>query len=356
VISGHLADAIRLEDLPRGSPGRQRVKARIKAIPEDFEVEEVNNFEPTRDGPHIFLWVEKRDVAGGELLRRLASALGIRAADIGYAGTKDRRAVTRQWLSVPGECERALEAGVELDGIRVLQYTRHRKKLRLGHLAGNRFRILLRGADPASAGDLAETGRMLEVGGFPNFYGEQRFGRSGESLAMGLEMVEGGGRSRGRGPGRFERRMLVSAVQSALFNSYLKSRIEAGIAGTVLKGDVMTKTDTGGLFFVEDVEIEQARLDAGETRITGPMFGNRFMAAVDEAGELERGILDRSGISAQSFDAFKRLARGTRRVLFERPGDFSATPAPDGVTVSFYLPRGTYASVLLRDFVNQSED
>lgn len=348
----YLQEATDMTRLPLACPGQPRVVARIKEQPEDFRVEEVNNFEATGDGPHLFLWVEKRDCPGGDLLRRLAVALGRKPSDIGYAGTKDRRAVTRQWLSVPGDCEEIIVGGIELAGIQVLKHVRHQKKLRLGHLAGNRFRILLRGADPDRVDDLARTGRLLEASGFPNFYGAQRFGPTGDSLARGLDLLAAGGRTRGRRPGRFELRMVVSAVQSALFNRYLLSRIEQNLSARILEGDVLSKTETGGLFTAEDVETEQARLEAGEIRITGPMFGHKFMAAKADAGRFEQSILDESGLTTESFKVFKRLARGTRRALFVRPEEFSAEADPDGIVVSFYLPRGTYASVLLRDLVN----
>lgn len=349
----YLAPAIRVEELPLAFPGRTRVTARLKERPEDFVVEEINNFEPTGDGPHLFLWVEKTDCPGGDLLNRLAVALDIPQSAIGYAGTKDRRAVTRQWLSVPDTCLRTVEAGVDLDGIRVLRHTLHQKMLRLGHLAGNRFRILLRGARADCLDDLTETGRLLASTGFPNFYGQQRFGATGQSLAQGLALLQDDGRP-GRRMSRYQRRMAVSALQSALFNRYLLERMESGLAFRVLPGDVMSKTETGGLFKVGDVTVEQPRLDAGETRITGPMYGHKFMSAEAEAGELEGRVLERAGLTTDSFKVFARLARGTRRPLFIRPGDMEIAPDPDGIVVSFSVPRGTYATVMLRELVKNT--
>jgi len=350
----YLEQAILVDELPLAFPGRARVTARLKEHPEDFQVEEINNFVPTGDGHHLFLWVEKRDCSGGDLLRRLAAALDIPQAVIGTAGTKDRRAVTRQWLSVPDTCLGAVEAGVELEGIIVLNHTLHQKKLRLGHLAGNRFRILLRGAEADHLDDLSETGRLLASTGFPNFYGQQRFGAAGQSLAQGLALLENDGRPDHR-MSRFQRRMAVSALQSALFNRYLLERMEAGLAFRVLQGDVMTKSDTGGLFKVGDVDTEQPRLDSGETRITGPMYGHKFMAAEGEAGELEGGVLDRAGLTTASFKVFARLARGTRRPLLVCPGDVEVAPDPHGLVVSFSLPRGTYATVMLREIICPSK-
>jgi len=246
-VTEFLLPATRVDELPRALPDRPRVRARIKARPEDFEVEEVPIYPPTGEGTHLFLWVEKRDCSGGDLLRRLGAALRISSGDIGAAGTKDRRAITRQWLSVPAECEERLAAADQLDNIRVLKSVRHDRKLRLGHLLGNRFRILLRGADPALAEDLAETGRQLEATGFPNFFGVQRFGTQGETLTTGLRLLQNGGQAGDdaglRRLGHFERRMVISAVQSALFNRCLEARL-AALEGLKRPCEVHLRTDS----------------------------------------------------------------------------------------------------------------
>lgn len=349
----YLLRASDLDSLPRALPEAPRVAARIKDRPADFVVEEVPAYLPAGEGSHLFLWVEKRDCSGGDLLRRLAAVLGIPVADIGYAGTKDRRAVTRQWLSVPESCERVVSAGVALEGVRVLGVARHRNKLRLGHLRGNRFRILLRGADPAGVPDLAHTAEDLTRSGFPNFFGVQRFGRRGESVALGLDLLAAGtfdapGFAR---IGRFERRMALSAVQSALFNLVLRERMVRGLARTVLAGDILARADSGGLFEAVAPEVEQARLDAGEVVLTGPIFGHRSRLASGEPGAIERAVLAEAGLDPSSFRAFTSLARGTRRPFHVRPEDVRVEADPAGIVVSFFLPKGTYASVMLREFV-----
>jgi tRNA pseudouridine13 synthase len=160
-----------LDLLPRAYPDRPRVAARLKAVPEDFEVDEIPAYTPVGEGSHLYLWIEKRDVAGNDLLNRLAAELAIAPQDIGAAGTKDRRAVTRQWLSVPQECEDRLPWVRQLTDIRILNVVRHGNKLRTGHLWGNRFSILLRDADPSCLADLVETARLAGERGFPNFFG-----------------------------------------------------------------------------------------------------------------------------------------------------------------------------------------
>jgi tRNA pseudouridine13 synthase len=350
--------AIDPETLPRRLPDRPRVFARIKAVPEDFVVDEAPAYEPSGEGSHLYLRVEKRDCAGGEMLRRLAEALGIGQNEVGYAGTKDRRAVTRQWVSVPEACLALVEAGLALDRIRVLAVTRHGNKLRTGHLRGNVFAIVLRGADPALSADLAATASRIADAGFFNLYGPQRFGRGGETVSLGCRLLAGRDTEAGGGRfrvGPFERRMAISAVQAALFNAYVVRRVAAGQVDRVLPGDVMQKVATGGLFRASDIAAEQARLDAGETRVTGPIFGHKLMEAEAEAGALEASVLADAGLDPSSFRPFAKLAEGTRRALLVRPEGLSVAPHDAGVELRFFLPRGSYASVLLREFVDGPE-
>lgn len=348
-----LMRAADLKSLPRAlCDDAPPVTARIKERPQDFIVEEVPAYPPAGEGSHIFLWVEKRDCSGGDLLRRLAAVLGILVADIGYAGTKDRRAVTRQWLSVPDSCERALKAGVALDGIRILAMTRHKHKIRLGHLKGNRFRVLLRGADPGRVSDLANIAQEIEKSGFPNFFGVQRFGLFGESIALGLDLLAAGtfDSPAFARVGRFERRMALSAVQAALFNLVLRERFERGNARKVLPGDILARMGSGGLFEAHDCEVEQARLDAREVVVTGPVFGHKTRLASGEPGSIERAVLEESGLTLSSFRAFTSLARGSRRPFFVWPKEVRVEADPNGVVVTFFLPKGSYASVMLREF------
>ena len=313
-----------LDLLPRACPDCPRVAARLKAVPEDFQVEEIPAYAPSGHGAHLFLGFEKRDVSGGDLLKRVAAELAIPPADVGSAGTKDRRAVTRQWLSVPAECEDRLQWLQQVQGVRVLRLERHENKLRTGHLWGNRFSILLRDADPALLDALRQTARQIAATGFPNFFGSQRFGGTKDTLRIGLARLDPSTDPAVAPPdrrlGHFERRMTVSAVQSALFNRALQIRMERGLHATVLPGDVLQKTATGGLFTSSEPSVDQPRLDAGEVRLTGPVWGHKMMSARGEALALERAVLDEAGLDPSAFKVFAKLAEGTRRALFVQIG------------------------------------
>ncbi len=321
---------------------------KIKAEPEDFDVEEIPAYTPSGQGDFLYLWIEKRDMGAEYFVRQVARRLDVAPGEIGSAGLKDRRAVTRQMISVPVSAEPALPR-LDGDGIRVLNVSRHGNKLRAGHLHGNRFRVLVRDARHDSAALDAILTRVRGHG-LPNYYGPQRFGRDGESLQAGLALLRGEKPPRPvRSP--FLRKLVVSAAQSGLFNHYLARRLADGLVRTVLAGDVMAKLPFGGMFVVEDVPREQARFEARETVMAGPIFGRKTFAAAGEAARRETETLAALGLSAASFSGFGKLLQGTRRHCLIYIDDLAATWEPAGLRLSFTLPAGSYATVLLREIM-----
>lgn len=332
-------------DPPLLTPDLPGVGGRIKARPDDFEVEEVPSYEPSGEGDHLYLWVEKRDVGPEFFARTIAQRLGIHAGAVGTAGLKDRHAVTRQWVSVPTEAEPRLK-NVDGDGIRVLKVSRHVNKLKPGHLRGNRFRLLIRDADATRADAFAAVVERLRSHGMPNYYGPQRFGRDGSTLDLGFRCLAGQQRRRVR---PFQFKFALSAVQSLYFNDYLGRRLADGLLRTVLPGDVMMKRPAGGIFIAEDIPTEQERFDKRETVTAGPMFGGRMYAAKGAAAEREAEVLADNGLSPESFAGFGKLMSGTRRHNLVYLDDLTADWEPEGLRLAFTLPSGCYATVLLRE-------
>jgi tRNA pseudouridine13 synthase len=343
--------------LTAGHPG---IGGRMKTLPEDFEVEEIPAYEPSGNGDFLYLWIEKRDMGAEYFQRQIAHRLDIPVSEIGTAGLKDRHAVTRQMVSVPAAVESRLSQ-LEGDGIRLLSVNRHANKLKPGHLHGNRFRILIRETATGAESRLQPILDRIRQFGLPNYYGLQRFGREGETVIMGLALLRGesppltaqGQRPNFRSP--FLRKLALSAAQSALFNHYLAQRLTDGLLRKVLPGDVMAKWPFGGMFVAEEVEREQERFDNRETVHAGPMFGRKTFAANGEAAAREAAVLEQAGLSISSFHGFGKLLQGTRRHNLIYVDDLSATWEPEGARLTFTLPAGSYATVLLREITKSDE-
>ena len=329
------------------------IGGRIKERAADFCVEELPAYGPCGDGEHLFLWIEKEDVSGEHLVRHLADALGIPSGSIGVAGIKDRRALTRQYVSVPQRCAARL-GQVDREGIRLLRATPHRNKLRTGHLQGNRFRVVVRGLGSGATALAENTIAMLRQRGLPNFYGLQRFGHDGETFHMGMEILRGGpspllGRvPRGRQPAL--RRLALSAVQSLLFNQALGARMTRGLAGTIRAGDVMQVATSRGTYVATDVATEQARFSQRKVVPTGPMFGPKMRLATGEPGCEETQLLERAALDMAHFAAQGKLMLGTRRPYLIWPSDLQLEKqGDDALGLVFSLPAGSYATMLLRE-------
>lgn len=336
--------------LPYRTAALPGIGGRLRTTDDDFAVDEIPAYAADGTGDHVFVHVEKRGLTTPEAARRLAALAGVAARDVGWAGLKDRHAVTRQWLSLPPPTRPEPLAAVAEPGLTVLAAVRHRHKLRTGHLRGNRFALVVREVgDAEAAAARARAVLAALAAGAPNWYGEQRFGARGDNADAGLALVRAGGR--GGGPSR-TKRFLVSALQSYLFNQWLTQRLDDGLATTVLAGDVLEKTATGGMFTSTDPAVDQARLDAGELAITGPMFGAAMRSPPDgtPAQLREARVLDAVGLGPADFAKVGSLGSGTRRTALLRLTDAAVeVVAPDAIRVTFSLPAGAYATAILRE-------
>ncbi len=310
----------------------------LKATPEDFVVEELPAYEPSGEGPHHYVEITKRDLTTPELVRRVARVLEMRQDDIGYAGMKDRQAITTQRLSLPAGKSLAPLAQVD-NVLDVRDLGLHNNKLRRGHLRGNRFRVRVRDCAVENAAPILGE---LQAHGWANRFGQQRFGRDGDNLEGGLELLRN---PRLRLP-HWKRNLLVSAVQSGLFNQYLDARLKDGLFETVLEGDVCGKLPAGALFVASSAD--QPRLEGFEISQTGPLFGFKMMAAQGPAGEREAALLASSGLEAESFRPLK--AQGARRRI-RLPAELSVAVDGNDLLFAFELPPGSYATVLLDEFM-----
>jgi tRNA pseudouridine13 synthase len=319
----------------------------IKAEPAHFVVEEIPLYQPVGEGEHIYVCLTREGWTTRALQKRLTDLFGLREVDVGCAGLKDKHArVTQTFSLLLRDADEATVARriQEALPVEVAWTRRHRNKLRRGHLLGNRFHIVVLYPEQEAMAQAETIAQALRTHGLPNFYGAQRFGIDGDNARRGREVLLGQGPRQ-----RWLKRFLLSAYQAALFNVWLTERIRRSWFERLLTGDIAKKTDTGGLFEVRDAEVDLSRFEQKEITYTGPIYGARMRWASGEPGELERMVLETAEVTTEML----RRARldGSRRPARLFLDDLSLESHPEGLLFTFTLPKGAYATTVLREFM-----
>lgn len=342
---------------PPGAWGGPLSAGVLRATPDDFEVDEVLGFDPAGVGPHALLRVRKRGANTEWVARELARAAGCKPFEVGYAGMKDRNAVTTQHFTIPrGKREAAEFVGLTGEGYEVLSSAPHQRKLPRGALEGNRFAITVRGL-ACDAGVLRSRMEQIAAGGTPNYFGSQRFGRDAGNLAEVLRTAErlaaaSGGRGRGgsRGDGGF----MLSAARSVIFNATLGERVGQGSWNRLGPGDVANLDGRGSVFPVTAVDAElAARCRALDVHPTAPLAGAGATMATGAVQVLEESV------AAQFPEALAVIAAERlnceRRALRIRVRDLEHEYADGVLRLRFALGAGSFATTVLREIISSGE-
>lgn len=392
------------------SSGSSLIPGVIKERHEDFLVEEIPAYEPGGQGDHVYFGVEKRGISTMRAVRKIAGALGVKSSGIGIAGMKDARGITRQMMSLEHVDPDRVHA-IDLSGIRVLWVKRHRNKLKIGHLRGNRFVIRVRNTEPERIDEVRDMLRELHERGVPNYFGPQRFGLRGDTWEVGRALILGdfekavklvcGSPRRLDGteelnarrlfeegkleesaaawprglsdnarlctalsrrpddPGRAimtsDKRMLrlyASAYQSYLFNRIVAERIDR--LNVMKVGDLAWKHDKGVVFVVDDEDAENLRASRLEISPSGPLYGKKMSWPSGEAGAREKALLVEEGLSVEDFPGSGPLkctgGRRPLRFIFTDPhAQTGEDERGEYIEMKFTLPAGCYATVLLAE-------
>ncbi len=380
----------------------------FKECDEDFLVTEIPAYLPCGEGEHLYLEIEKRGITTPEAIKRIGRALNIQEREIGYAGMKDSKGITRQTLSLPRITPEAA-LGLQLPGITPLNAAFHKNKLRLGHLRGNRFKILVRGVAQGGADHARETLRILEQRGVPNFFGAQRYGVQGNSHLIGGALLRRDFRGavdalmgdpagitdqrwregvaayhRGeyeesvrllpgfcrterdvvqrlvQRPDAYEQafrainprlqKLYLSALQSWLFDKLLEERLPT--FDLVEEGDLAYRHDNGACFLVTDAIAEAPRALLREISPSGPLFGCKTTLPAGIVKEREERLLAEEGLSPEQFDLPGGLRmEGERRPFRILLGEPEMSREGSDLLLSFTLPKGSYATVVLGEIM-----
>jgi len=376
----------------------------LKEIDDDFRVAEIPAYLPCGEGEHLYLEIEKQGITTLEAIRRISRDLAIPEREIGYAGLKDSRGITRQTLSLPRiRPETALN--LDVPRVRPLNAAFHRNKLKPGHLRGNRFRVRIRGVDEDGHEHAAEVLGRLAERGVPNYFGVQRFGGQGNSHLIGLALLRRDFRGavdslmgeptaitdqrwreaveayrRGeygeavrlfpgfcrtervvverlvRRPDEFEqalyavnprlRKLYLSALQSWLFDRLLEERLPT--FDQVEEGDLAFRHDNGACFLVTDQTAEAPRASRREISPTGPLFGCKMTLPAGSVREREEAILAAEGLSPEQFDLPGGLRMEGERRPYRAPLEEPEMARDESdLVISFTLPKGSYATTVL---------
>ena len=309
----------------------------------DFIVKEDLGYDMSGEGEFVALKVRKTGATTLFVGEKLAKFAGVSERNMGYAGLKDRQAITEQWfcLQMPGR-ETPDFSRFELEGVEILTVTRHNRKIRTGSLRGNYFEILLRGAQPTD--ELKTRLDLVQSVGFPNYFTEQRFGRDGYNLTQALRWAQGEIKVKERK----KRSFYLSAARSEIFNLVVAARIEQGVANRILPNDILQLNGSHSWFQVAEDENStalEARLAHNDILLTGPLIGEPNLAAAD----IENTIVAQHDAFAPLMKQEKMKA--ARRPLLMRAQDFHWQFIEEGLKLNFYLPAGSYATALVRELV-----
>lgn len=337
----------------------------FKQSPRDFVVEEIPLYEFSGEGEHLVLFVRKKNLSTPEMIGQIARYLDIKNRDIGYAGLKDKHAMTKQYISVHKKYEEALE-NFNHEGIKIISKVYHNNKIKIGHLKGNRFYIKIKKVNPTSAKKIDEALKNISQNGIPNFFGYQRFGNDGDNHILGEKLAKGEAKERNPRV----KKLLINAYQSHLFNLWLSRRLEINSLVNSFKaqeietllnmpnnevqkmkeqkhpfklinGDVMEHYPHGKLFdyVAEDLE----RFNDRAISVTGLLCGNKVRHATGLAREIEKTFDDEIN------------ADGARRYAWIYPteveGRFNQVEAQ--YEMNFTLPKGSYATVLIEEIAKR---
>jgi tRNA pseudouridine13 synthase len=323
----------------------------LRASPEDFEVDEILGFEASGEGPHALLRVRKRGANTEWVARELARAAGCKPFEVGFAGLKDRNAVTTQAFTVPRGKRAAAEfAGLAGEGYEVLSAVAHQRKLPRGALAGNRFAITAREVR-CEAGALRERIVAIAAGGVPNYFGPQRFGRDAGNLEQVLRAAQAlAAGARGGSRGRSDQGFMLSAARSVIFNAILAERVGLGTWNRLLAGDVANLDGRGSVFAVPACDDELARRCAAlEIHPTAPLAGGGESLAAEEVLALEQRVAGQFPEALAVIQAGHMNAE--RRALRMRVRDLEHEYADGVLRLRFALDAGSFATAVLREII-----
>jgi len=343
-----------------------KIDVYFKQSKDDFVVTEIPLYDFTGQGEHVIVKLRKKDLSTWDALQIISDTIGCKIRDIGYAGLKDKNALTIQYISINKQFLNEIEK-FKHDKIKFLELTRHNNKIKIGHLKGNKFFIRLKRVLPKDSIILQNVVQKISTFGLPNYFGFQRFGIDGDNYLKGQDIINGKINEKNKKL----KTMFLNSFQSYLFNSWLSKRVEISklvnafdakdIAQKlemtvdevkdlkkqehpfkVMKGDVMSHYPYGRIFHVEDLKDESNKFNLRDRVPTGLLPGKKSKLALDMALRYEK------------INDVNTTLDGTRRFAWIFPNDIktSYNEEKNHFELNFNLPKGSYATEFIRELIH----
>ena len=326
--------------------GCPSTSAVIRSFPQDFKVIEQLSFSLDGNGQHVYLLLQKRNLNTEQVATSLAKFSGVKPVAVGYAGLKDKNAITVQWFSVDlaGKAE-PVWSEFESDNIKVLEVARHGRKLKRGAIRENQFEISLE-EFRGDKDDAEHRLRNIKTRGVPNYFGEQRFGANDYNLKKAQELLSGNKKIK-----RHLRSIYLSSVRSFLFNQVLSRRVAEKTWDKPLQGDVFMLQGSHSVFVVDEIDEQiTQRVLEHDIHPTGPMFGAGELMSKGMVCDLESSVLSQYPDMCELLEKF--ALRQERRALRLSVSNLDWQWNDDNLLVKFALPAGCYATSVLRELIN----
>ena len=338
--------------------GKPESTGLLRSEMSDFKVFEVLPYQPNGEGEHLYIHIRKTGANTVFVARELAKYFNIKEGLVSYAGLKDRYAVTEQWFGVhvPGKAVFDL-SDLSIEGVEVLSYKRHNKKLRTGALSGNNFELTLKNV--TNIVTLEKRWQEIVSEGVPNYFGEQRFGIDGGNIERSIALFSGT-----KIKDKKKRGIYLSAARSYLYNQVIHSRIQLGVFNKPSKGDVMMLAGTQSVFLVDELDAKiKQRFVEKDIDITAPMWGAGELMTTDDPKALESKIanenseiaigLPRFGLKQERRKIRLNISNPSIEILHESNSISADTPS--SVKIKFFLPAGCYATTVLRELIQYTD-
>ncbi|WP_418179144.1 tRNA pseudouridine(13) synthase TruD [Aliarcobacter lanthieri] len=338
----------------------------FKQSKDDFVVTEIPLYEFSGSGEHLIIKLRKKDLATWDAIEILARFLNCSTREFGYAGLKDKNAMTIQHISIHRKFEDALK-DFSHENIKILETTYHNNKIKIGHLKGNNFFIRLKRVGLVEKRKIEEVLSQIGNFGMPNYFGFQRFGIDGNNYLKGKDIIDGKLKERNRNL----KQMYINAYQSYLFNSWLSKRIEISkLIDTfepkeiyeklklpledikkakiqkhpfkLLNGDLLSHYPFGKIFTIDNVEEEGEKFLVRDRVPTGLLSGKRVKVSENIAFDIEKEF------------QVDIPEDGARRFAWIFPENLQSNYKEDKnwIELQFYLPKGSYATELIAEILH----